>query len=147
MKTLSHPLWTPPNLNSWEDPLIQEIYWPDRWRMSIVCLCLNMTSGKQVRPVLHELFSRWPIPEAMSHAHEDTLKSVIKTLGFVNKRSKTLKKMSRQWVNKDWTIVKELHGCGQYAQDSDSIFFLGDLDINPKDGELARYIQFARKHS
>lgn len=147
MKSISHPLWTPPHLNTWEDPLIQEIYWPDRWKMTVVCLCLNMTSGKQVRPILPELFGRWPHPVAMKHAHRSTLQNIIKPLGFVNKRSHALKEMSRQWLDKDWKTVKDIYGCGQYAQDSDSIFFLGQLNIQPKDGELARYINFARSNS
>lgn len=144
MKTLTQPLWIPPELNRWKEPLIQELYWPDRWKMTVVCLCLNMTSGKQVRPILPELFRRWPLPEAMAHAHDPTLKRLVKPLGFLNKRSKALKRMSREWIDKDWTAVKELYGCGQYAQDSDSIFYLGKTEINPADGELARYLDFAR---
>ena len=144
MKTLTRPLWTPPNLNVWEDPLIQEIYWPDRWKMTVICMCLNMTSGKQVRPMLPKLFRHWSRPLSMAHAHEPTLKSIIQPLGFVNKRASALRRMSREWIDKDWIRIKDLYGCGQYAQDSDSIFFLGKLDIKPKDGELKRYLEFAR---
>ena len=144
MKTLTQPLWTPPDLNVWEDPLIQEIYWPDRWKMTVICMCLNMTSGKQVRPMLPKLFRHWSRPVSMAYAHEPTLKSIIQPLGFANKRAMALKRMSRDWIEKDWKKIKELYGCGQYAQDSDSIFFLGKLDIKPKDGELKRYLDFAR---
>ena len=145
MKILTQPLWTPPKLNEWDDPLIQEMYWPDRWKMTVICLCLNMTSGKQVRPILPELFKRWPTAHAMVHADDETLKSLIRPLGFLNKRSMALKRMSREWVNKDWKTVKELYGCGQYAEDSDKIFYLGQTQIKPADGELARYLDFVRK--
>jgi hypothetical protein len=144
MKTLTEPLWAPPQLNDWEDPLIQELYWPDRWKMTVICLCLNMTSGRQVRPILPELFQRWPRPQAMAHAHDKTLKNLIRSLGFLNKRSQALKRMSREWIDKDWTTVKELYGCGKYAEDSDKIFYLGQTHIKPSDGELARYLQFVR---
>jgi len=144
MKTLTQPLWTPPKLNEWEDPLIQELYWPDRWKMTVICLCLNMTSGRQVRPILPELFRRWPSPVVMKHAHKETLKNLIKPLGFLNKRSQALKRMSREWIDKDWKSVKELYGCGQYAEDSDRIFYLGQTQIKPADGELARYLEFVR---
>jgi len=144
MKTLTQPLWTPPKLNAWKDPLIQEIYWPDRWKMTVICLCLNMTSGKQVRPILPNLFESWPDPQSMSSADVEELKSLIKPLGFLNKRSLALIRMSKEWLEKDWTTVKDLYGCGQYAQDSDSIFYLGKTDVEPKDGELARYLEFAR---
>tara|TARA_B100000131_G_scaffold301898_1_gene324521 strand:- start:308 stop:751 length:444 start_codon:yes stop_codon:yes gene_type:complete len=144
MKTLTQPLWTPPKLNNWEDPLIQELYWPDRWKMTVICLCLNMTSGKQVRPILPELFRRWPTPESMAAADTEELKILIKPLGFLNKRSLALKRMSQEWLTKDWTKIKDLYGCGQYAQDSDSIFYLGDTQVEPADGELSRYLEFAR---
>ena len=145
MKSLTQPLWMPPKLNAWSDPLIQEQYWPDRWKMTVICLCLNMTSGRQVRPILPELFRHWPNPVAMKHAHDETLKSLIRPLGFVNKRSQALKRMSRDWIEKDWTSVKELYGCGQYAKDSDEIFYQGCLKLEPQDGELQRYIKFARE--
>jgi len=104
-----------------------------------------MTSGRQVRPILPELFGRWPNPVAMKHAHNGTLKTLIKPLGFVNKRSQALKRMSRDWTEKDWKSVKELYGCGQYATDSDLIFYQGRINIKPSDGELARYIQFVQE--
>ena len=145
MKIYTDPLWNPPKLNNWEDPLIQEIYWPDRWKMTVICLCLNMTSGKQVRPILPRLFSHWSGPFAMSHAHEPTLRSIIKPLGFVNKRTVALKRMSKEWIEKDWKSIKELYGCGNYAMNSDLIFFQGQWsDIEPQDGELKRYIEFVK---
>ena len=104
-----------------------------------------MTSGRQVRPILPKLFSRWPNPVAMKHAHEETLKTLIKPLGFVNKRSQALKRMSRDWIEKDWLSVKELYGCGQYAEDSDMIFYQGSLSLEPQDGELKRYLCFAKE--
>ena len=81
----------------------------------------------------------------MKHAHEETLKTLIKPLGFVNKRTRALKRMSRDWIEKDWKSVKELYGCGQYAMDSDEIFYQGCLELEPQDGELLRYINYARE--
>lgn len=148
MKKYTEPLWVPPKLNQWEDPLIQEIYWPDRWKMTVTCLCLNMTSGKQVRPVLPILFKRWPMPIALAHAHEFTLKSIIKPLGFVNKRAYALMRMSKEWIETDWNSVKDLYGCGTYANNSDKIFFQGQWACTtPKDGELKRYLEFVKKET
>ena len=113
-----------------------------KMKMTVICLCLNMTSGRQVRPVLPELFNRWPNPVAMKYAHDETLKTLIRPLGFVNKRSLALKRMSADWLAKDWKSVKELYGCGQYATDSDEIFYQGCLTLKPQDGELARYLRF-----
>jgi hypothetical protein len=52
--------------------------------------------------------------------------------------------MSHDWIEKDWKSVKELYGCGQYAKDSDEIFYQGCLGLVPQDGELQRYIKYAR---
>ena len=56
-----------------------------------------------------------------------------------------LKRMSQDWIEKDWKSVKELYGCGQYAKDSDEIFYQGCLELEPQDGELLRYINFAKE--
>jgi len=145
MKSIIKPLWKPPLLNEWADPLIQELYWPNRWRMIMTCLCLSRTSGKQVRPILPQLFVQWPDAFSMSTAKEETLYSLIRPLGFANKRVKTFKRFSAEYLEKDWKEIKDLYGCGQYAQDSDDIFFMGRWrHTYPSDGELKRYLDFVR---
>ena len=100
-----------------------------------------------MRPILPELFRRWPNPVAMKYAHDETLKTLIKPLGFVNKRSQALKRMSCDWIDKDWTSVKDLYGCGQYAKDSDEIFYQGFVNLEPQDGELKRYLEFVKEET
>ena len=140
-----HPLWMPPRLNRWHDPLIQEIWFPDRWRMVLTCLCLNLTTGRQVRNVLPELFTTWSSPSKLREANEQQLRRVIQPLGLVNKRVYTFKRFSEEWLEKDWTRVKELYGCGKYAQESDDIFWSGEWNtFEPNDGELKRYLEFVR---
>lgn len=85
---MNQPLWKPPMLGRWEFPLIQEYYFPDRWKMLICCLMLNMTSHKQVYPIIEGFFERWPSPEAATVASLKEMKEYIKPLGMYNKRAK-----------------------------------------------------------
>ena len=135
-------LWSPPQLNSWSKPLIQERYFPDRWKMLICCLMLNLTSYKQVLPIIDGFFERWPDPETASKADEQEMKEYLKSLGMYNKRAKTIIRMSSQFLE-GFSHPKQLHGCGKYAADSDAIFYQGRWkEVVPNDGALKRYIQF-----
>ena len=138
-------LWNPPLLNEWEYPLIQERYFPDRWKMLICCLMLNLTSHKQVNPIIDGFFERWPNARKASEADEQIMKEYIKSLGMYNKRAKTIIRMSKQFLD-GFSHPKELHGCGKYASDSDLIFYQGRWkEVEPTDGALKRYIRFMKK--
>ncbi len=135
-------LWEPPLLNSWEKPLIQEAYWPDRWKMLVCCQMLNLTSYKQVLPIIDGFFQRWPTASAAADADENEMKNYIKTLGRYNRRAKSIIRMSDQFL-KGFKNARQLHGCGKYADDSDKIFYLGDWQsVSPTDGALKRYLDF-----
>ena len=136
------PMWNPPLLNEWEKPLIQERYFPDRWKMLVCCLMLNLTSYKQVLPIVDGFFERWPNPREASEADEQEMKEYIKALGMYNKRAKTIMKMSKQFLE-GFSHPKDLHGCGKYASDFDAIFWDGLWrDVVPTDGALLRYQEF-----
>ncbi len=142
---ITTPQWQPPNLNNWHEPLIQEVWFPDRWKMLITCLCLNMTSGRQVRPLLPVLFKAYPSPSHMVGSVDGELYTMIKPLGFANKRVYTFKRFSDEYINIPWENAKQLYGCGTYALNSDKIFYLGEWrSVTPKDGELKRYISYIR---
>ena len=131
--------------NNWHPPksphgLIQEILWPNEWRILISCLLLNQTSRKQVDNVIDLLFHKFPGPITMAMANEEKLASIIRPLGLVNKRVKTLKRFSYEYVTKKWATPKELYGCGKYADDTWRIFCRGDWkDVTPNDHALTNY--------
>ena len=138
-------LWNPPMLNKWEEPLIQERYFPDRWKMLVCCLMLNLTSHKQVNPIIDGFFERWPNALKASEAEELEMKEYLKSLGMYNKRAKTIIKMSKQFLE-GFSQPKQLYGCGKYASDSDLIFYQGRWkEVEPTDGALKRYIRFMKK--
>ena len=104
--------WNPPK-SPWN--LVQEPYFGDEWKILVCCLLLNLTTHKQVRKILHELFRKYPGPASMAIAKEEDLKDLLRPLGLVNKRAKTLIRFSHEYLTKDWKTAKDLYGCGKYA--------------------------------
>lgn len=114
--------------------------------MLVGCVLLNQTSWKQVRPVLPELFGRYPDPESMVAGDPAEIAALIKSCGLQNRRTKTLQNLSRACLEKGWeTAVAKLPGVGKYAYDSWMIFQLGDFSVDATDKELIKYLAWARE--
>jgi len=132
-------------MNSWVPPrspfdLLQERFWPDGWKILVTCLLLNQTSRKQVEPMIERFFQRYPSPEVLAHADQEELYHYIKALGLANKRVKTLKRFSQEFLEGNWTSAKDLYGCGKYADDTYRIFIVGDWrETSPNDHALSDY--------
>jgi len=124
--------------------LLQEIYIRDPWRILVCCMLLNQTKRKQVDGIREELFRRWPDALEMGSADLSELATLIKPLGFQNRRSRSLVKFSQDWTDRDWTSPRELHGIGQYALDSWEIFVEGKMKENPSDHILKNYVVWRR---
>ena len=135
-------MWKPPKS---PHSLIQESLWPDEWRILISCLLLNLTTKVQVDKVIDRLFHKYPGPCSMASAKEDDLHDIIKSLGLANKRVKTLKRFSKEYMTKKWSTPKELFGCGKYADDAWRIFCRGDWkDVDPQDHALNKYHEWLK---
>lgn len=122
--------------------LLQEIYINQPWKSMICCILLNRTSRKQVDSVIGYLFRTFEDAVDMAQADPEILSEMLKSLGFQNKRAKTLIRFSKDWISIDWKDPKELYGIGQYAADSYDIFYNNKTDIKPKDGVLVKYIEW-----
>jgi methyl-CpG-binding domain protein 4 len=120
-------------------PLLQEIYKDDPWKMLVCCILLNLTHRRQVDTIREELFDRYPSPLHMAFANESELSHKLKPLGFYNKRAKTLKRMSLEYV-RGFKKPKELHGIGKYGSDSWEIFQNENFNISPEDEVLKEYL-------
>ena len=122
--------------------------WPDVWKILVVCVLHNQTSRKQVNKVYEQLFKTYPTPAAMSLACHEDLVRLIKPLGFYNRRSKTLIRMSKDFLEKDWTRASELYGCGKYADDCYQVFCTGNWkSVVPTDHALNDYVDWLKKES
>lgn len=106
---------------------------------------LNQTTRKQVDRIRGEFFRRWPTAKAASQADPVEMSELIKSLGFRNKRTADIIKFSTEYITKDWKSPRELHGIGQYAQDSWDLFIELKRVRNPSDHKLSAYVKWQRK--
>jgi hypothetical protein len=114
---------------------------------------LNQTSHKQVDQVRHEFFDRFPTPEALVATEESEIASMIKTLGFYNRRAKSWKEFSKQWIDAveeygtsvPISVLEDMKGVGRYALDSWKVFQLFQYDIEVDDHVLNWYVDWARQ--
>ncbi len=124
--------------------LLQEIYNEHPWRMLVCCIMLNCTSRKQVDQVRDQFFKKYPDANSAKDADSTEMSELISILGFKNKRANTLIRFSKDWVTSGWIEPIELYGIGKYGQDSWEIFQKGNLQVEPTDGVLHKYLAWAK---
>lgn len=125
---------------------------PVDWRILVCCILLNRTNGRVVRPLMDELWKRWPGPMSMAHCMPDQLAAFVRPLGFGEQRTRNLRHMSDQYVELtratpmsafvDGGWARGLSGCGQYAVDSINIFVYGKTDVVTTDTWLNKYLEW-----
>lgn len=123
--------------------LIQHDHAHDPWRVLACCILLNRTGRKQVRAVLDEFFRRWPDAESCAAGDPGEIAEVTKTLGMYNKRSAAIKRFSSDYLSKDWSDPRELHGIGLYGWEAYEIVCKGNRSVAATDKVLARYLEYA----
>jgi|TARA_Y100000310_G_scaffold335129_1_gene416414 methyl-CpG-binding domain protein 4 len=129
--------WIPPKSSH---DLLQEHYWDDQWKVLVCCLMLNQTSRKQVDQIIGEFFIRYPDPESLLEGDEESMRELLRSLGMYNRRVKTLKRFSEDFLARDWNTASDLYGCGKYADDAWRIFCRGDWqNVKPDDHALTDY--------
>ena len=137
--------WKPP-----KSPynLIQEQLWQDPWKIFVVCIFCNLTKRVQAEPYFWKCIEKWPGPDEMAKANPLDIEILIQPLGLSKRRSKTLVKMSNDYMQKDWKDHPEvLYGIGKYASDAYRIFCLGEWKkVNPRDGALVNYHNFLKSN-
>ncbi|KAL1569811.1 methyl-CpG-binding domain protein 4-like protein [Salvia divinorum] len=135
--------WTPPR-----SPfhLIQEDHVFDPWRVLVICMLLNLTTGVQARRVLPDLFKICPDAKTAMTANVDYVADLIHSLGLQKKRAVMIQQLSTQYVTESWTHVTQLIGVGKYAADAYAIFCTGKWEhVRPVDHMLVKYWEFLSK--
>ncbi|KAG7576467.1 DNA glycosylase [Arabidopsis thaliana x Arabidopsis arenosa] len=136
--------------NTWVPPrspcnLLQEDHWHDPWRVLVICMLLNKTSGAQTRGVIADLFTLCPDAKTATEVEGKEIESLIKPLGLQKKRAKMIQRFSLEYLQESWTHVTQLHGIGKYAADAYAIFCNGKWDrVKPNDHMLNYYWEFLR---
>lgn len=120
--------------------IIQQEFQHDPWKMLIGCIMLNQTGNKNVRKVIYSFFDKWPSPQSVLKADENEIREHIRTLGFCNVRTQRIIRFSYEYINKKFSKANELYGIGKYADDSYEIFIKGNLNVQPTDKILLRFL-------
>lgn len=123
--------------------LLQEILWPDRWKSTVVCVLLNRTRRAQVDKIWPSLFEKYPDAESLANADIEELKTILKPLGLSQMRSNRLKKLAKGWI--EGIPFTQLHGIGEYAIQSDQIFYQGILPDKVSDHALVSYVNWKKQ--
>ena len=110
------------------------------WQHMVGVICLNLTTGKQVKKVLPKLFKRYPNAVSFIRGRENTQRRMLKDLGMSNVRTKRLRTMSLDFLSWDRKDATDLHGIGKYGSDSYRIFFKNEVPENVEDKELKKYL-------
>mgnify|MGYP001172270513 CR=1 FL=1 len=130
-------MWKPP-----KSPydLIQEHLWDDEWKVLVACIFCNLTKRKTAEPLIWKFFEMYPEPSVARDACEKSLQRFLKPLGLSQKRAKTLIRMSREFLDKNWKEPIDLYGIGKYGNDAWKIFCTERWkDVKPKDHALTWY--------
>lgn len=136
--------------NKWKPPpseirLIQHDHFHDPWRVLVICILLNRTSGSQTRRIISEFFSLCPNAKAATEVAPEQILTIIRTLGLHHKRAVMIQRFSREYLGQNWTHVTQLHGIGKYAADAYALFCTGKWErVNPTDHMLNYYWEFLR---
>ncbi|KAJ4824867.1 hypothetical protein Tsubulata_041668, partial [Turnera subulata] len=101
--------------NTWRAPrsehgLLQEDHLDDPWK---------------AKKVAGDLFTLCPNAKAATKTPAEKIENIIRSLGLQKKRAEMIKRFSREYLEKGWTYVTQLHGIGKYAADAYAIFCTG----------------------
>lgn len=136
-------MWHPPKS---PHDLLQESLWPDEWKILISCLMLNQTTRKQVDKVVWQFFDKWPDPKSFLGSKHEEVSDMLRPLGFYNRRPKSMRRFTEEYIKHEWTEPIELHGIGKYANDAWRIFCRGDWKaVDPQDHALNKYHAFLQE--
>ncbi|KAJ8759307.1 hypothetical protein K2173_006827 [Erythroxylum novogranatense] len=134
--------------NTWKPPrsefrLLQENHAHDPWRVLVICMLLNRTTGVQAGRVVTNLFTLCPNAKAATEVATEDIEKIIQPLGLQKKRALMIQRLSQEYLGEDWTHVTQLHGIGKYAADAHAIFCTGNWDlVRPTDRMLNYYWKF-----
>ena len=122
-----------------EDRMVQQqIDGP--WQHMVGVIFLNQTGRKQVKRTLPSFLNKWPTPQKFLKSKTEDVIEVIKECGFYNRRERTLRRMTEDFLTWDGNDAKDLYGIGKYGSDSYRLFFKNELPEDVGDHELQRYV-------
>ncbi len=111
------------------------------WQHMVGVIFLNQTGRKQVKRTLPAFLNKWPTPRKFLKSKTEDVIEVIKECGFYNRRERTLRRMTEDFLTWDGEDATKLFGIGKYGSDSYRLFFKKELPEDVGDHELQRYVK------
>jgi hypothetical protein len=121
--TSLHPLYSPLGL-------LEELFIDNPWKLLLSTILLNKTQRNQVDIALFSLLQRWPRVHSMARADWEEIREIISPLGLMNKRSKSIIRFSKEYI--DLVAMKEKSLCAPSNNDVDGILY-DDATTTKKD--------------
>jgi methyl-CpG-binding domain protein 4 len=128
-----------------DDLMVQEQI-ANEWEHMVGVIMLNQTGRKPVKYTLPRFLETFPDPASLLNSTTEEVIDIIKPLGMCNVREKRLRKMSQDYLTWDKIDATKLYGIGKYGSDSYEIFFKNNLNVQPTDKELVRYLNDKTKN-
>ena len=123
------------------DDLMVQQQIKNEWEHMVGVIMLNQTGRKPVKYVLPQFLKKFPTPSRLLNSTTEEVIDIIKPLGMYSIREKRLRKMSEDYLTWDKNDATKLYGIGKYGSDSYEIFFKNNLNVQPTDKELIRYLR------
>ncbi|KAF5468673.1 hypothetical protein F2P56_012810 [Juglans regia] len=134
--------------NMWKPPrsrygLLQEDHADDPWKVLVICMLLNRTTGSQAGKILLDLFTLCPDAKTATEVPAKEIEKIIQPLGLQKKRAQMIQRFSQDYMGDTWKYVTDLYGVGKYAADAYAIFCTGKWDrVRPTDYMLNYYWEY-----
>jgi methyl-CpG-binding domain protein 4 len=106
---------------------------------------MRFVHGSRVRPIIYGFLRKYWTPEKLLNAPPEEVKDLLRPLGLQNRRTRALRMLAVRLVRGDWNVPEDLPGVGSYGAESYRIFVMGELLNEPKNKELKKYVEWARR--
>jgi len=104
----------------------------DPWRVYATEILLQRTRADAVEEIYEDFFEEFPTPEELHNSDEDTVRDLVRSLGFVNHRTRSLSEAAAMCVDKyggnvpeSLDALKEPWRVGDYSARACLIFSFG----------------------
>lgn len=113
------------------------------WALLVAAIFLNVTNASVARPYIKAFFEKFPDQRYVVAATVDEVAVFFKRLGLP-RRARNLWHMSRRFEEGGWERVDQLPGVGKYGKDVFDIFYLGNVNVQPTDKYLKKYVRYVK---
>ena len=87
------------------------------------------------------MLTRYPTPDKLLAGRHSTLEKILIPCGLGKLKAKRIRQMSQDYLTWDKNDASKLYGIGKYGSDSYEIFYKNNLNVEPTDKELIKYIE------